>query len=62
LTYIVGIASLIDRVDRTEVGLATDGSTYRYHPTFKTLLEASIPLFLKTEKTVSRGSILRSYT
>ncbi|KAH3707304.1 hypothetical protein DPMN_066705 [Dreissena polymorpha] len=46
----LGLATLIDRVAKNEVGVAVDGALYRYHPTFKTMLEQKIPLFLKKDK------------
>lgn len=46
----IGVASLIDRVDREEVGIAVDGALYRFHPLFHDLLMAKIPGFLKKEK------------
>lgn len=52
LLFVLGLACLIDRVDREEVGIAADGAVYRYHPTFKSIVEENIPAFLQKEKTV----------
>lgn len=45
----LGVACLIDRVGRSEVGIAVDGALYRFHPLFHDLLMETIPKFLKQE-------------
>lgn len=46
----IGVASLIDRVDRPEMGIAVDGALYRFHPLFHDLLMETIPKFIKKDK------------
>ena len=50
---VAGLATLIDRVAaKDEVAVAVDGALFRYHPTFRELLEEKIPVFMKTTKKV----------
>lgn len=47
------VATLIDRVGRSEVGVAIDGALYRFHPLFHGIIMEKIPQFLKQETKVT---------
>ena len=49
MNYIVGIACILNRMTRTEVGISVEGPLYRFHPLFHDIMMTAIPKFLKRE-------------
>ena len=52
LTVFSGLACIINRMDKTEVGIAVDGPLYQFHPLFKDVMVENIPKFLKRDTKV----------
>jgi hexokinase len=48
-----GIAALLKRMNRPFVTVGVDGSVYRYHPTFKDLLDGKIDKLLDGKNKVN---------
>lgn len=42
LRFYLGIAVLLNRMQKPNVTVGVDGSVYRFHPTFKNLMERKI--------------------
>ncbi len=50
-----GIATLINRIRKPFVTVGVDGSVYRFHPTFKDLLERKIAQLISPQLKVTRN-------
>lgn len=51
----VGVAALLNKMDRQDVTVAVDGSLYRFHPHFHDLMEEKIQQLVKPGIKVKRG-------
>lgn len=51
----VGVAALLNKMDRQDVTVAVDGSLYRFHPHFHDLMVEKIQQLVKPEIKVKMG-------
>ena len=51
--FILGVACLLNKINRKHVTVAVDGSVYRYHPFFHDLMTEKIKQLLNPELDVS---------
>lgn len=50
LGFPVGLAALLERIDKKNVTIAVDGSLYKHHPRFETWMRQYIALLAPSRK------------